>query len=155
MIQRIVVLGIGFLLLAVAFVGAVFWFTFRVYVPEDRCAVLIRKTGEALPPGQLVATESGQKGIQEEVLGPGRYFYNPYTWDYELKPLTTIPSGDPATWEWISSLDEHQRDALRAGTFGFKGKFPQIGVVVRKVGTKAPPGQMIVKRDSGAAGILE
>jgi len=146
---------IGVVLIAVAAVGALAWFTFRVYVPPDRCAVLIRKTGTALPGGQLVATEPGQKGIQAEVLGPGRYFYNPYSWNYELKPLTVIPSGDPSTWDWVHSLSAAQRDELRSGTFSFKGQFPQIGVVVRKVGKPPAPGQVIVRRDSGVQGIIE
>ena len=71
MIRRALPFVIGILCIAAAGVGAIAWLTFRVYVPEDKCAVLIRKMGERLPPGQVVATEPGQQGIQEEVLGPG------------------------------------------------------------------------------------
>ncbi|MFQ5495522.1 MAG: SPFH domain-containing protein [Phycisphaerae bacterium] len=152
--NKLSVIG-GSVVLAAALVAGFVWFKCRIYVPEDRCAVLIRKTGDPLPPGQLVATEPGQKGIQEEVLGPGRYFRNPYTWDWTLKPLTEVPAGDPSTWEWIHSLSARQRDALRAGTFKFRGEFPQIGVVVRKVGKPPARGQVIVKRASGVKGILE
>lgn len=155
MIRRYALLAVGSLLLATAVAGGVGWYAFRIYVPEDRCAVLIRKTGRALPAGQLIATEPGQKGIQAEVLGPGRHFRNPYTWNHKLAPLTVVPAGDPSTWEWFSSLDKRQRDALRAGTFRFQGEFPQIGVVTRKVGTKPEPGQVIVTRESGVKGILE
>lgn len=155
MTRNLVATAVGMVLVAAALVGAAGWFAFRVYVPEDRCAVLVRKTGRALPPGQLVATEPGQKGIQRDVLGPGRYFYNPYSWDHELKHLTTIPAGDPSTWEWIHSLSARQRDALRAGTFAFKGEFPQIGVVTRKVGKDPAPGQVVVTKASGIKGILE
>ncbi|MFQ5461788.1 MAG: SPFH domain-containing protein [Phycisphaerae bacterium] len=146
---------LGVALLAGAGLTAVTWFAFRIYVPEDRCAVLIRRMGDELPPGQMVATKPGQKGIQLEVLGPGRHFYNPLWWDYKLKPLTVIPSGDPSTWEWIHSLDKKQRDALRAGRFAFKGEFPKIGVVTRKVGTAPPEGRVLVTRQSGMKGILE
>ncbi|UCC29351.1 MAG: hypothetical protein JSU86_14260 [Phycisphaerales bacterium] len=155
MMRQMIIGLVGLILVAVAVMGALVWVTFRVYVPEDRCAVLIRKMGKPLDRDQLVATEPGQRGIQEEVLGPGRYFYNPIVWDNEIKPLTTIPSGDPSTWEWVHSLSERQRDALRAGTFEFAGEFPQIGVVTRKVGKEPAPGQVIVKRDSGIKGILE
>ena len=72
-----------------------------------------------------------------------------------LENLTIIPSGDPSTWEWVHSLSKQQRDALRAGTFEFRGEFPQIGVVTRKVGKQPAPGQVIVKRKSGVQGILE
>lgn len=154
MIRRILIPLAGLLLIALALMGAVAWFSFRLYVPEDMCAVLIRKSGTPLPAGQLVATEPGQRGIQEEVLGPGRYFYNPITWDYELKPQTVIPSGDPGTWEWTHSLDTKSQDRLRNGTLPLKGSFPQIGVVTRRVGKPPAPGQVIVKRDSGVQGIL-
>ncbi|MDO8630885.1 MAG: SPFH domain-containing protein [Phycisphaerales bacterium] len=155
MIRRLMVPIAGLLLVALALMGAVAWFTFRVYVPEDMCAVLIRKSGTPLPAGQLVATEPGQKGILVEVLGPGRYFYNPITWDHELKPLTVIPSGDPSTWKWIHSIDLKSGDSARGGTLPVTGSVPQIGVVTRRVGKPPAPGQVIVKRDSGVQGILE
>ena len=139
MIRQMTLVIVGFTLAAVALVGAVMWFSFRVYVPEDMCAVLIRKTGEPLPPGQLVATEPGQRGIQQDVLGPGRYFFNPITWDHELRPLAVVPAGNPGSWEWVHSLSEQQRNSLRAGAFSFKGDFPQVGVVTRRVGKPPAP----------------
>jgi len=151
---RVLSIVIGLVLVGGAGVGAVAWVTFRIYVPPDKCAVLIRKMGDALPSDQRVATEPGQRGIQAEVLSPGRHFYNPLIWDWEIKPLTVVPSGNPSTWEWIHSLDERQRDELRAGTFVFKGEFPKIGVVTRKVGPTAPDGRVIVDRASGYQGIL-
>ena len=155
MTRQTIFTAIGVALVAIAGLAATTWFAFRIYVPENQCAVLIRKTGSSLPPDQAIATEPGQKGIQMEVLGPGRYFRFPYTWGHELWPLIEIPSGNPASWEWIHSLNDAQRDQLRLGTFSFKGEFPKIGVVVRKVGTTPPPGRVIVKRDSGEKGILE
>lgn len=155
MIRNLIPFIISLALAALVAVGALLWFTFRVYVPENMCAVLIRKTGEPLPPGQLVATDAGQRGIQQDVIGPGRYFFNPITWNYELRPLTIVPAGNPGTWEWIHSLSDQQRDHLRAGSFSFKGEFPQVGVVTRRVGKPPAPGQVIVTRDSGVQGILK
>jgi regulator of protease activity HflC (stomatin/prohibitin superfamily) len=145
-------MGVGLLL--AAGVGAVAWFTFRVWVPPDQCAVLIRKSGRPLPPGELVATQSGQMGIQVEVLGPGRYFYNPVTWDYELKSLTVIPPGDPSTWEWGHAGPAARSSAVMEKS-SFRGDFPMVGVVTRKVGPTPPSGQVIVTRGSGRQGILE
>lgn len=145
----------GTLVAAVLCILAVVWFTCRIYVPQDMCAVLIRKMGTPLPPDQLIATEPGQRGIQEEVLGPGRYFRDPVRYDWELTKLTVIPSGNPATWQWIHSLDEQEREQLRTGQFSFRGEFPKIAVVTRKIGKSPPPGQTIVKRASGMRGILE
>jgi len=152
-IKNAIVALVGIALVVTGIVGAVMWFSFRIWVPQDRCAVLIRKSGAALPPGELVATEPGQMGIQLEVLGPGRYFYNPITWDYELKPLTVIPAGNPSTWEWghVSS----PRPTVATGASRFRGEFPMVGVVTRKVGKKAGAGQVLVSRRSGMQGILE
>ncbi|MFH1109616.1 MAG: SPFH domain-containing protein [Planctomycetota bacterium] len=155
MIRQLTLVIVGLALAAIAMIGAIVWFTFRVYVPENMCAVLIRKTGEPLPPGQLVATEPGQRGIQQDVLGPGRYFFNPITWNYELRALAVVPAGNPGTWEWVHSLSEQQRNSLRSGSFSFKGEFPQVGVVTRRVGKPPAPGQVIVTRDSGVQGILK
>ena len=154
MIRRFVALAAGSVIILAAVAGGAFWTTFRVYVPEDSCAVLIRKTGAELPEGQSVATDSDHKGIIEDVLGPGRYFYNPYSWNWEITPLIVIPAGDPKTWEWTHSLSEAQREALRAERFKFKGEFPMIGVVTRKVGPEPPGGGVIVTRASGYKGIL-
>ncbi len=147
-------IGLGMSMVMLAVSAAIAWFAMRVYVPEDCCAVLIRKMGKTLPTGRLVATESSQRGIQEHVLGPGRYFFNPIVWDYELKPLLEIPAGDPSTWEWTHSLDEKQRMAMRTGTFKFQGKFPMIGVVTRRVGKEPPIGETIVSLASGMRGVL-
>ncbi|MFQ5410968.1 MAG: SPFH domain-containing protein [Phycisphaerae bacterium] len=153
--KRLITFLIGLVMLLGAGGLGLVWLTCRIYVPPNKCAVLIRKTGEFLPTGELVATEPGQKGIQFDVLGPGRHFRDPIRYESELKDLTLVPSGDPATWEWIHSLDKRQRDQLRAGNFSFQGKFPMIGVVTRKVGKQPPTGQTIVTRDSGMRGILE
>ncbi len=153
MTRRIIAFAVGITLLLGVGVAALTWFTFRVYVPEDMCAVLIRKMGDTLPAGELVATQPGQRGIQDEVIGPGRYFYNPLVWDHQLQPLTEIPAGNPATWEWVNSTSGKRPDA-RAGSFDFKGDFPAVGVVTRRVGKEPAPGQVIVDRASGVKGIL-
>ena len=154
MIRRLIPSIVGVVLVLTAVLLAVIWFTCRIWVPPTQCAVLIRKMGTPLPPGQIIATEPGQKGIQKQVLGPGRHFRNPIVWDWEIKPLTVIPSGNPDTWEWTHSLSSQQRNELRAGKFGFKGQFPQIGVVARKVGAQPADGRRIVERDSDEQGIL-
>jgi regulator of protease activity HflC (stomatin/prohibitin superfamily) len=139
--------------LAMAF-AALYWITFRVYVPPNSCAVLVRKIGRLLPPDALVATEPGQRGIQADALGPGRYFYNPLFWDYEIKPLLRIAAGDPKYWKWIHTLDRRQREELESGEVPDRGEYPQIGVVTRKVGKEPPAGQTVVSRASGYRGIL-
>lgn len=155
MIKNGILVIIGFLLVATGTVGAFLWFTFRVWVPEDMCAVLIRKTGTVLPEGQLVATEPGQRGIQTEVLGPGRYFYNPITWDHEIVPLTVIPAGNPGTWEWGHGSSESRQVSTVSDAAHFRGEFPMVGVVTRKVGQQPGENRVVVPRKSDFQGILE
>lgn len=154
--RKLIMLLAAVVMLGSAGFSMLVWTTCRIYVPPNKCAVLIKKTGASLPQGESVATDASQKGIQQDVLGPGRHFRNLiWQWDYELVDLTIVPAGNPATWEWIHSLDDSQRDALRSGQFKFKGEFPSIGIVTRKVGKEPPAGQVLVTRESGMRGILE
>lgn len=68
------------------------WLFCRFYVGPGEMAVVISKTGESLPPGQILARK-GQKGIQEEVLGEGRHFRDVFLYDVEIRKAITIPPG--------------------------------------------------------------
>lgn len=69
------------------------WFFCRIEPGAGQIAVLIRKTGDNLPAGQVIALEKGQKGIQLDVLSEGRYFKNPYTWGWEIQRILDVPAG--------------------------------------------------------------
>jgi len=68
------------------------WGFCRFYVGPDQMAVITAKTGDALPPGQILAKD-GQRGIREDVLGEGRHFRNPWLYEREIRPVTVIPPG--------------------------------------------------------------
>lgn len=68
------------------------WGFCRFYVGPDQMAVITAKTGEILPPGQILA-KPGQRGILEDVLGEGRHFRNPWLYDHDIRPVTFIPPG--------------------------------------------------------------
>lgn len=72
--------------------GLYLWFFCRFYVGPDEMAVLVAKLGAPLPPGQLLA-KKGQRGILEDVLGEGRYFYDPILYDRKIMPALFIPPG--------------------------------------------------------------
>lgn len=77
-------------------IGIAFWvFLFcRIEVPSKTIAVLIKKTGEEVPNSVEIvsATDFGKfKGIQEKVLTEGRYFYNPWNWDWDIVPQVEVP----------------------------------------------------------------
>jgi regulator of protease activity HflC (stomatin/prohibitin superfamily) len=81
------------LVIAVIVLGWLIYTQFRIDVPSKHIAILIRKTGEDIANAQEVAPSPDHKGIQAKVLSEGRYFYNPYTWDWEVIPMTEIPAG--------------------------------------------------------------
>jgi len=68
------------------------WGFCRFYVGPNHMAVITAKTGEHLPPGQILAKE-GQRGIREKVLGEGRHFLNPWLYEREIRPVVLIPPG--------------------------------------------------------------
>ncbi len=68
------------------------WGFCRFYVPPNCMAVVTAKAGKPLPPGRILAGK-GQKGVQEDVLGEGRYFLNPWLFEHEIRPVVTIPPG--------------------------------------------------------------
>jgi regulator of protease activity HflC (stomatin/prohibitin superfamily) len=66
---------------------------FRIDVPPEHVAVLVKRTGDDLPNSQVLAASPKQKGVQLEVLTEGRYFYNPYHWDWKIVPMQVVPQG--------------------------------------------------------------
>jgi len=89
LLTSVPVLVVGALIAAFIFI----WFFCRIEPTAGEIAVLIRKTGENLPPGQVIALEKGQKGIQLDVLPEGRYFRNPYTWSWKIQRILDVPAG--------------------------------------------------------------
>jgi regulator of protease activity HflC (stomatin/prohibitin superfamily) len=136
---------IGGVMLFVALVVGFVWTVCRVYVPANKCLVLIHKTGTALPSGEKIAGPD-QKGIQRDTRGPGRYFFNPWAWDWELHDLVMVSAGDPASWK------EYYAESASDTAFPkIEGKWPEIGILVNKTGKPAPAGTEVV--DEGFQGI--
>jgi regulator of protease activity HflC (stomatin/prohibitin superfamily) len=86
----------GFLLLLLLLligIPSFLWFMSRIELDANKIAILIAKTGQDLPPGEIIALQPDYKGIQLEVLSEGRYFRNPYYWDWEIADITDISAG--------------------------------------------------------------
>jgi regulator of protease activity HflC (stomatin/prohibitin superfamily) len=83
------IFGMGILL----FIPIFIWYFCRIEPDSGHIAILIAKTGKDLPSGQLIAETPDQKGIQLEVLSEGRYFRNPFFWDWRMDKITDIPAG--------------------------------------------------------------
>src|SRR5438477_6063953 len=118
------------------------WTAMRVFVAPDEALVVINKFGKPLPADLVVAPAGSNdfKGVQEEVLGPGRYFLNPVEYDSKIVPLVQISAGAPQQWDWDD--DGHLKNSETA---------PKIGVISAKQGKSPPPGTEAV--DSGFKGI--
>lgn len=88
-----------FLVGAVLLVGGlvltpiIVYLTCRIEVPTGQMAILIKKTGKDLPNDQEIAPSADYKGVQTTVLAEGRYFRNPWYWDWEVVPQVEIPKG--------------------------------------------------------------
>lgn len=68
------------------------WEFCRFYVAPDSMAIIISKSGTPLPEGEILANK-GEKGVWKEVLGEGRYFFNPIFYEWEIKPVIKIGIG--------------------------------------------------------------
>ncbi len=73
--------------------GAWVWYGWRIEPSNGEIAVLMKKTGKNLPPEAILALGPDYKGIQLEVLPEGRFFRNPWTWDWSYEKVLDIPAG--------------------------------------------------------------
>jgi regulator of protease activity HflC (stomatin/prohibitin superfamily) len=138
------VAGIGFGVIATCTVlllilGYVVYTQFRIDVPSMHIAVLTKKTGDDLQNNQEVAKDETQKGLQLEVLTEGRYFYNFYTWDWEVYPMIEIPEnkmgvrvrlyGDDLPYGHFVATAETEKgivkDVLKPGRYAINAVFSQ------------------------------
>jgi regulator of protease activity HflC (stomatin/prohibitin superfamily) len=65
----------------------------RIDVPAGHVAVLVQKTGADIDNADAVAPDGQHKGLQLNVLTEGRYFYNPYYWEWNVYPMVEVPAG--------------------------------------------------------------
>ena len=70
-----------------------FWWGWRIEPENGQIAVLVKKTGRNLPSDAILAPGPEYKGIQPEVLPEGRYFRNPWTWEWKYFRAMDIPAG--------------------------------------------------------------
>jgi hypothetical protein len=120
------------------------WTQMRVYVDGDHALVVINKFGKPLPPDRIVVPreDNSFKGVEEDVLGPGRYFFNPVEYDTKQVDLFTLSAGDPEKWDWDSN-----------GQLKDPSTAPQVGLVSWKEG-KEPPAGAEVAPPPGADGVM-
>ena len=76
---------VPFLVLFLVVAGSLWWwYGWRIEPENGKIVMLIKKTGKNLPVDQIIAPSLEYKGVQLEVLPEGRFFYNPYVWDWKV-----------------------------------------------------------------------
>jgi regulator of protease activity HflC (stomatin/prohibitin superfamily) len=68
--------------------------SFRIDVGSGEIAVLIRKTGKDISNKDEIAPSEAHKGVQRAVLPEARYFYNPYSWSWQVIKQIDIAPGE-------------------------------------------------------------
>jgi hypothetical protein len=117
------------------------WTVMRNYVGHDEILIVTNLFGDALPPDRrTVKTGENFKGVQEDVLGPGRYFIDPIRFETRIEKQIVISAGDPSKWDW---------DAL--GSMRDVSVAPQVGIVTQLEGDEQPGGAEVV--DPGFKGV--
>lgn len=149
---------IGLLVLGILFVAflLITWNVFFVYVSPKQHLVIIKRTGDPLPAGHVLA-EAGQKGVQRDVLGEGWHFVMPILFSSEREDNTEIPAGSvgivtakggqslPAG-VFVAEGEEHQgiqRKVLTPGTYRVNKKGFDVEIVKA---TEIAPGFVGVQR---------
>ncbi len=64
-----------------------------IEVPNKQMAILMHKTGKEIGNSDSISPSIEYKGVQQHVLAEGRYYYNPYEWDWVVVPQMEIPAG--------------------------------------------------------------
>lgn len=103
----------------------------RIDVPAKHIAVLTKKTGKDLENDQEVAPDDTYKGLQPNVLTEGRYFKNPYNYDWAVYPMVEVAEsklgvrirmyGDDLPYGDFVATNEQEKgivaDVLRPGRY--------------------------------------
>ena len=116
---------VAVLLAIVLALPLIIWFGCRIEPGNGEIAVLIRKCGVPLAPDEVIATRPEQQGIQLEVLGEGRYFRNPYVWDWKIVPVTDVPAGKFAVLVRKFGREPEAGGIIAAGN-DCKGVLPEV-----------------------------
>ena len=134
--KTIIVGVVALLVLIVGFWEAFKWTAMRVYVPPGKALLVTNKFGKVLPPDRITVPigDEDSKGVREEVLGPGRYFFNPVEYDTKLIDQVEISAGDPSKWDWNEN-----------GELKDKSTAPQVGLVALQEGTVPADGREVVE----------
>ena len=138
----------GLAVLGLVVLGMAIYHNCRIDVGTGEMAILTVKTGRDITNDDEVAPSLNHKGAQAAFLLEGRYFmnpfedgprfFNPYDWDWDVIPQTTIPEGklgilislvgeDPGYGEFLGAINkEGHESGNQIGTPVRKGIIPNV-----------------------------
>jgi regulator of protease activity HflC (stomatin/prohibitin superfamily) len=119
--------GVAVLLLVVcaAVIPFLAYMECLIEVPSKYMAVLIYKQGKDIENTDEIAPSEDFKGVQKKVLSEGRYFLNPYSWDWVIVPQIEIPEGKLGVRIRLGG-DDLPPNELIAATENQKGIAPDV-----------------------------
>ena len=79
--------------------------TRATFIEQDEIGILVRRYGQPLPPGKIVATEPHERGPLAEVLRQGRHNINPFAHDVKRVKPVRIPEGSVGVQTLFSGED--------------------------------------------------
>ncbi len=85
------------------------------FIPPGKVGIVTSLVGEDLPTGEFLANP-GQKGTWRQVLGPGRYRFNPIGYSIEIIDAISIPLG------FAGIVTNLSGDPAPEGQFALKGQ---------------------------------
>ncbi|MEI8194985.1 MAG: SPFH domain-containing protein [Phycisphaerae bacterium] len=62
-------------------------------IPENQVGILVRKYGQPLPEGQVLAEKENEKGIVRDPILPGHHYLNTFAYSIETVPMVKIEPG--------------------------------------------------------------
>jgi regulator of protease activity HflC (stomatin/prohibitin superfamily) len=129
-------------LVGLVVLGVAIYQNCRIDVGTGEMAILTVKTGLDITNGDEVAPSLNHKGSQAVFLMEGRYFmnpfdegprfFNPYDWDWDVIPQTTIPEGKLGILISLVGEEPGYGEFLGAVDKTVAGAGNQIGTPIRK-----------------------
>jgi len=99
----------------------------QIHIPAGKVGIVTAKDGKDLATGEFLA-KAGEKGIWENVLGPGRYRLNPEGYNITLVDAINIPIGYVGVATSLSGAKAPEGQFAEAGQKGIRRDILQPGL---------------------------
>ncbi len=98
-----------------------------INIEAGKIGVVTSKIGQDLTQGEFLA-DAGQKGIQKNVIGPGKYRLNPYGYEITIQDALEIPIGYVGIVTSLSGKAVNETEFVKIGEKGMLSDILQPGL---------------------------